>query len=211
MHPNPAFRGTETNQNIAFARVRGFGVLALSSEGAPLMSHVPFLLEEDGAVADLHLVRSNPMARVVRDPMPVRLAVTGPDSYVSPDWYGVDDQVPTWNYVAVHLTGTLSPLPQDDLPDLLDRLSAHFEAQLLPKPPWARDKMDAEAFTRMLRMIQPFRLHVEDIQGTWKLGQNKPTEVRHAAARHMAAQSVGSHTGELAALMQSPFSDTTKD
>ncbi len=211
MHPNPAFRGTETNQNIAFARERGFGVLALSSEGAPLMSHVPFLLEEDGAVADLHLVRSNPMARVVRDPMPVRLAVTGPDSYVSPDWYGVDDQVPTWNYVAVHLTGTLSPLPQDDLPNLLDRLSAHFEAQLLPKPPWTRDKMDAEAFTRMLRMIQPFRLHVEDIQGTWKLGQNKPTDVRHAAARHMAAQSVGSHTGELAALMQSPFSDTTKD
>ncbi|SFK92290.1 FMN-binding negative transcriptional regulator [Shimia haliotis] len=211
MHPNPAFRGTETAHNLVFARERGFGVLALSAEQAPLISHVPFLLTEDGAVADLHLVRSNPMARALSEPMPARLVVSGPDSYVSPDWYEIDDQVPTWNYVAVHLTGTLAPLPQDDLPDLLDRLSAHFEAQLLPKSPWTRDKMDAEAFHRMLRMIQPFRLHIEDVQGTWKLGQNKPSEARHAAARHMATQSVGSHTAELAALMQSSFSDPTKE
>lgn len=211
MHPNPSFRSTETTQSLAFARERGFGVIALSTDTAPLISHVPFLLSEDAAHADLHLVRSNPMARALREATPARLAVTGPDSYVSPDWYGIDDQVPTWNYIAVHLTGTLSPLPQDDLPDLLDQLSEHFEAQLLPKPPWTRDKMNPEAFDRMLRMIQPFRLQIDDVQSTWKLGQNKPVEARHAAARHMASQSVGSHTGEIAAMMQSPFSDPSKD
>lgn len=211
MHPNPAFRVTETAQSLAFARERGFGVLALSTDGPPLLSHVPFLLSEDATHADLHLVRSNPMARALREAKPARLAISGPDSYVSPDWYEIDDQVPTWNYVAVHLTGTLAPLPQDDLPDLLDRLSAHFEAQLLPKPPWTRDKMDLKAFNRMLRMIQPFRLQIDDVQSTWKLGQNKPAEARHAAARHMAAQSVGSETRELAALMQSPISDPSKD
>lgn len=211
MHPNPAFRGTEAAQNLAFARERGFGVLAVSADGPPLISHIPFLLADDGTSADLHLVRSNPMARALREAKPARLAVTGPDSYVSPDWYGVKDQVPTWNYVAVHLTGTLSPLPQDNLPDVLDRLSAHFEAHLLPKSPWTRDKMDGAAFDRMARMIQPFRLHIDDVQGTWKLGQNKPDDVRQAAALEMAAQSVGSHTAELAALMQSPFSDPTKD
>ncbi|MGR3714302.1 MAG: FMN-binding negative transcriptional regulator [Shimia sp.] len=207
MHPNPAFRGTETTDNITFARARGFGVLALSTDDAPMMSHVPFLLSKDGTSAELHLVRSNPMVRALKEPQPVRLAINGTDSYVSPDWYELDDQVPTWNYVAVHFVGILAPLPHAELPDLLDRLSAHFEAQLLPKPPWTRGKMDDTAFTRMLRMILPYRLTVHDIQGTWKLGQNKSTETRHAAAHQIAAQSTGSETRDLAALMLSPFAD----
>lgn len=208
MHPNPAFRGTEREQNLAFAKERGFGVLAVSAlDAAPMISHVPFLLSEDGKTVDLHLVRSNPMARAMRKATPVQLAVSGPDSYVSPDWYGVPDQVPTWNYVAVHLTGQMDLLPQGDLPDLLDRLSAHFEANLLPKPPWTRAKMGGDSFERMLRMIVPYRLTIDDVQGTWKLGQNKPTEVRHAAADQMAAFGFGSEARELAALIQSPFAD----
>ncbi|MDA5556828.1 FMN-binding negative transcriptional regulator [Shimia sp. MMG029] len=208
MHPNPAFRGTATEKNLAFARERGFGTLALSAaDGAPLLSHVPFLVSEAGDYADLHLVRSNPMVRAAKSAVPARLAVTGPDSYVSPDWYGVADQVPTWNYVAVHLTGQVEPLASEALPDLLDRLSAKFEAELAPKPLWTRDKMSEGAFERMLRMILPFRLHIEDVQGTWKLGQNKPTEVRHAAASQMTAYGFGSESRELAALMQSPFAD----
>ena len=208
MHPNPAFRGTAEDKNLAFAKERGFGVLAISApDAAPMISHVPFLLAEDGKSVDLHLVRSNPMARAVRTETPARLAISGPDSYVSPDWYGAADLVPTWNYVAVHLTGQLAPLPQDDLPDLLDRLSAHFEANLLPKPPWTRAKMSGDSFERMVRMIVPYRLTLEDVQGTWKLGQNKPTEARHAAADQMAAYGFGSEARELAALMQSPFAD----
>lgn len=105
MHPNPIFRQTPEARNVAFARAQGFGVLAVVAEGAPLMSHIPFLLSEDGAVAEFHLVRSNPIARALAAPLHARLAVVGPHSYVSPDWYGVEDQVPTWNYVAVHLVG----------------------------------------------------------------------------------------------------------
>lgn len=208
MHPNPAFRGTETEHNLAFAKERGFGLLAISApDAAPLLAHIPFLVNGDGKSVDLHLVRSNPMARAVREATPARLAVTGGDSYVSPDWYGAEDQVPTWNYVAVQLTGQLTPLPQAELPDLLDRLSAHFEANLLPKPAWTRAKMSDGSFERMLRMIVPFRLTIEDVQGTWKLGQNKPSEARHAAAANMAANGFGNESREIAALMQSPFAD----
>ncbi len=208
MHPNPAFRGTAEDKNLSFAKERGFGVLAISApDAAPMICHVPFLVSEDGTSIDLHLVRPNPMARAVRKATPARLAVSGPDSYVSPDWYKADDQVPTWNYVAVQITGQLAPLPQDTLPDLLDRLSAHFEANLLPKPPWTRAKMSGDSFERMLRMIVPYRLAIEDVQGTWKLGQNKPAEVRHAAADQMAAYGFGSGAREMAALMQSPFAD----
>ena len=59
--------------------------------------------------------------------------MSGPDSYISPDWYEVPDQVPTWNYVAVHLTGTLELRPQEELLDLLDRQSALFEARVRPE------------------------------------------------------------------------------
>lgn len=204
MHPNPAFRGTQTADNIAFARERGFGVLAVNGEDAPMMSHIPFLLSEDGAYADLHLVRSNPISRSLQDDAPARIAVSGPDSYISPDWYGVEDQVPTWNYVAVHLTGTLTPLPDCELPDLLERLSALFEERLLPKPIWSQSKMEPEALTKMLRMIRPFRLTITDVQGTWKLNQNKPDAVRLAAADQVAAYGIGTDTRLLAALMQSP-------
>ena len=73
MHPNPAFRGTAEDKNLAFAKERGFGMLAISApDAAPMVSHVPFLLAEDGKTADLHLVRSNPMARAVKSP-PLRV------------------------------------------------------------------------------------------------------------------------------------------
>ena len=204
MHPNPAYRGTETADNIAFSRERGFGVLALNGPEVPMLSHVPFLVSEDGHSADLHLVRSNPISRAVNAPTPARLAVSGPDSYISPDWYDAEDQVPTWNYVAVHLTGTLSPLPDADLPGLLERLSEHFEQRLLPKPIWSQSKMDPDALARMLRMIRPFRLTISQVQGTWKLAQNKTDAMRHAAADQVAAFGFGSDPRTLAALMKTP-------
>lgn len=121
MHPNPAFRQASRDENLGFARSRGFGTLAVSAPEGPLLSHVPFLLNGAGTAADLHLVRSNPILRLLDAPRPAVIAVQGPDGYVSPDWYGMPDQVPTWNYVAVHLRGTLEPLPQDALRDLLSR------------------------------------------------------------------------------------------
>ncbi|WP_424987941.1 FMN-binding negative transcriptional regulator [Microbulbifer sp. S227A] len=202
MHPNPVFHTADARMNIDFARERGFGVLAVAGrDGAPHLSHVPFLLDRDGASADLHLVRSNPVARMAV-PCPARIAVSGPDSYVSPDWYGLVDQVPTWNYIAVHLTGMLERRPQDELRALLDRESAFFETRLLPKPPWRADKMDGEALDRMMRMIVPFRLRVETVDGTWKLNQNKPDAARLDAADHVEAHGIGTETALLAALMR---------
>ena len=185
MHPNPAFRMTAADTNLDFARDRGFGMLTLNSDDGPLAAHVPFLLTGDGAFLDLHLARSNPIARA---PLPAKalVAVSGPDAYISPDWYGVQDQVPTWNYVAVHLRGTLHPMPIETLRDHAEALSARFEADLLPKKPWVSAKMTDGVMDRMMRMIVPFRLHVETVDGTWKLSQNKEPQVRHAAADALA-------------------------
>ena len=166
------------------------------------MAHVPFILNDAGDLAELHLVRSNPIARALKTPQPVRLAVTGADSYVSPDWYGIEDQVPTWNYVAVHLTGTLALRPAEELPDLLARQSAIYEARLTPKTPWKMHKMTPEARDKMLRMIVPCQFRVTGVDGTWKLGQNKDGAVRLAAAEQMAAHGFGTDPAVMAALMR---------
>ncbi|RLJ51972.1 PaiB family negative transcriptional regulator [Litoreibacter meonggei] len=201
MHPNPAFRQDPNSRNIGFARERGFGTLAINGDDGPLTAHIPCLLSQDGKQAELHLVRSNPIARACKGPTKAVITVTGPDSYISPDWYGVADQVPTWNYVAVRISGTLSPLPQDNLHALLDRLSAHFEDPLLPKTPWTSAKMSDGVMDRMMRQIQPFQFDVTQIDGTWKLGQNKPDDVRVKAADHVAGHGIGQDTQTLSALM----------
>ncbi len=201
MHPNPAFRQTPAERNLAFARARGFGVLTVNGPEGPLAAHVPFLLSDAGDTLDLHLARSNPLARAAL-PAPAVLAVSGPDSYISPDWYGVDDQVPTWNYVAVHLRGLLHPLPVEALRGHADALSARFEAELLPKKPWVSTKMSDGVMERMMRMILPFRMEISSVDGTWKLNQNKPEPVRLSAADALDATAGESAAHALARLMR---------
>lgn len=190
MHPNPVFHTKEAQENLKFAMARSFGTLTTNGSNGPLISHVPFLIEGDKI--GLHLVRSNPIARALRDQtLPACTAVIGPDSYISPDWYGVDDQVPTWNYIAVHLRGTLELRPQEELQDLLDRQSAHFEQQLAGKAPWTTDKMSEGVMDKMMRAIVPCRMQIEAIDGTWKLNQNKPDEVRLRAADAVETDGLG--------------------
>ncbi|ARE40798.1 Negative transcriptional regulator [Rhodovulum sp. P5] len=200
MHPNPAFRTRPRDANVAFARDRGFGMLTVNGPDGPHVSHVPFLLSEDGTVVETHLVRSTPLARSL--PASAVLAVQGPDGYISPDWYGLPDQVPTWNYVAVHLRGPLEVAPPDALRDLLDRQSALFEERLAPKPVWTTAKMPDEGLARLMRAILPCRMRVEVVEGTWKLGQNKPEAARIAAADGLAAAALSPEARILADLMR---------
>ena len=203
MHPNPAFRQTPAGQNLAFARARGFGILSVNGPDGPLMAQVPFLLSPDADFVDLHLARSNPIARAGL-PAPAVIAVPGPDAYISPDWYGphdrVPDQVPTWNYVAVHLRGVLEPLEGDALRSHLDALSAEHEGRIADKRPWTSAKMSPGAMERLMRMILPFRFRVSQVDGTWKLNQNKPSDVRSRAAAALATGTPGAQA--IAALMR---------
>ena len=203
MHPNPAFRQSPQEVNLAFARARGFGVLSVNGADGPLAAHVPFLLSDCGGFADLHLARSNLIARAAL-PGPALLAVGGPDAYISPDWYGphdqVPDQVPTWNYVAVHLRGVLEPMDGTTLASHVDALSAEHEGRIAGKTPWTSAKMTEGAMARMLRMILPFRLRISQVEGTWKLNQNKPPEVRARAADMLAQGNESAQS--IAALMR---------
>ena len=61
MHPNPIFRKTDTQRSLDFARQTGFGNLMAVLDDRPLVSHIPFLIFEDGQEVELHLARSNPI------------------------------------------------------------------------------------------------------------------------------------------------------
>jgi transcriptional regulator len=76
VHPNPVFHDATAERNIAFARARAFGLLVVAAPDGPLISHIPFLLSDDAATADLHLVRSNPIARMGAGPHEASLDLT---------------------------------------------------------------------------------------------------------------------------------------
>lgn len=209
MHPNPVYHAPGAAQNMAFARERGFGVLTISGEDGPLASHIPFVISDDGTRLDAHIVRSNPIWRALQGgEAKALIAVSGPDGYVSPDWYGVADQVPTWNYVAVHLRGVLRLREPDELRAHLDDLSERFETHLAPKPVWHSSKMDQEVMARMMRTIAPVSLSIESVAGTWKLNQNKTEAARMGAADGIEASGIGMELDALVALMRDPPTET---
>lgn len=208
MHPAPAFRQASRETNLAFARERSFGILAVDAGDAagPVLSHIPFLLAGDGRAVHAHIVRSNPIAHsLAQGERRAVLAVSGPDGYVSPDWYEAGNEpVPTWNYVAVHLRGRLRLRPEETLRPHLDALAAQFEGRLPSKPPWRVSKVPERHLQAMMRAILPVELVVETVDGTWKLNQNRTDEARLNAARHLENGGIGMETAPLARLMRSP-------
>ena len=203
MHPNPAFREDDQARALVAARQRGFGVMTVMGPQGVLASHVPFVLE--ATTVGAHLSRGGAVARHLRQgPAETLLIVSGPDAYISPDWYGLEDQVPTWNYVAVHLRGTARLLPDEALRPHLERLTAEMEGRLLPKPPWKIDKMTPGVAERMMRQIVPIEITVATVEATFKLNQNKVDAARLAAADAVEGAGQGHAPAALARLMRAP-------
>ncbi|QIE56477.1 FMN-binding negative transcriptional regulator [Pikeienuella piscinae] len=205
MHPNQIYRAADAARNLIFARERGFGVVTIGGDDEPLASHIPFLIDAAGERLEAHIVRSNPIWRRLRaGPARALVAISGPDGYVSPDWYGEPDLMPTWNYVAVHLKGELRLADQAGLRAHLAALSATFETRLAPKAPWTLEKMEPEALQRMMRMIAPVEMRVDAVEGTWKFSQNKSDAARAGAADGVENAGLGAETAALASLMRAP-------
>lgn len=181
MHPNSTFRWEDRVAMRALVAELGFGQLFAATADGPRVAQVPVVwLDQD--TLGLHVARGNGIVRHL-DGATGLFTALGPDGYVSPDWYGLGpDQVPTWNYVAVELEGTMRRMSDDELVAQLDQLSAEQEGKLAPKAPWTRDKMDPKLFGKMTTAIVGFRLEIAGWRGTLKLGQNKPDAARLSAA-----------------------------
>jgi transcriptional regulator len=176
MHPNRAFAWDDAGEMLALVRDVAFCTICIDG---PMVAHAPVVVHGPDRLR-FHVSRSNRAAAM--DGARALVSCLGPDAYISPDWYGTPDQVPTWNYLAVEAEGPLRRLDEAELAELLDALSAQHEARLAPKPGWTRGKMTPGRFEAMLKAIVGFEMTIEELRGTRKLGQNKKDAERAGAA-----------------------------
>ena len=179
MHPNSKFAWTDEDGMRAFVNRTAFAHIVIVADGRPVSAHAPLLIAPDGSVR-FHLSRANRLTGLL-DGAAVLATVMGTHFYVSPDWYGSEDQVPTWNYRLVEIDGVARLLDEAELRDLLDGLSAAHEAQLAPKPAWTTGKMDQQKLDMMVRAITGFAIDAPQFRGAVKMGQNKSGPERRGA------------------------------
>ncbi|MEI9923581.1 MAG: FMN-binding negative transcriptional regulator [Bradyrhizobium sp.] len=189
MYTPPMFK-SDRAASLAFAQARGFGSVCAWDGSRPIASSLPFYLAfgDDGTPQmAFHVARHNPLVKLADGTSSWLMAVTGADAYVSADWYVSPDQVPTWLYQAVHLTGPVRKLSDNELGPHLDALSAKFENWLAPKPPWMSSKMTAGRLAAMKQAIVGLVMTVEEIEGSFKLNQHK-SDVDHVAVADALTQ-----------------------
>ena len=169
---NRADGADEMREFVADIRV---GWLVTSRvRAAPAASFLPVVWRGDTVIA--HFAKANSHWREIENDTPALLIVTGPDAYVSPTWYTAKAEhgkvVPTWNYSAVHLTGTARV--HDD-PEWLraavtDLTDQHEE---LRDQPWHVSDAPAPYIEGQLRGIIGVELTVTGVEGKAKLSQNR--------------------------------------
>ncbi len=203
MYTPPPFK-SDRAASLAFAQARGFATVCAWDGDKPVASALPFCLDfaDDGTpMAYFHVARGNALVGLAGGKSRWLLAVNGADAYVSPDWYVSPDQVPTWLYQAVHLTGTVDLMPEGELGAHLDALSAKFESWLAPKPPWTVDKVSAGRREMLKKAIVGLVMTVEDIEGSFKLNQHK-SDADHAAVATALAKQGDPASPQIAGMMR---------
>ena len=189
MYTPPAFKVQHPALALAFAAARGFGLIVSCDGGRPLASPVPFLIEErpgKGPRETFHVARPNPLAALAEKRRTWLMAVSGADAYVSAAWYASPDQVPTWLYETVHLSGPVAVVPAEHARAHLDALTARFEQGIAD--PWTTDKVAPAKLEQLMRAIVVIEMLVEDIEGKFKLNQHKNDADHVAIASQLLAE-----------------------
>jgi transcriptional regulator len=189
----PQFR-IEEQRALAFAADRGFGVVVAADECGPRGSHVPFVIarRDDRVIVQIHFTAKNPLVALADGKRRYLLIVSGDDAYISNDWYVSRDNVSTWLYEAVHLSGVAHLREPEENRGHGDALLAVSEARL-PKQPWELTEMEPTKRESMLSAIRVIDLVVDQIEGQSKLNQHKSDEDHVAVANQLArAEETGS-------------------
>ena len=184
MHPARYFHEADRLTLAAFVASNALATIVGVDGATAVTAATPILMVRSSV--RFHLSTRNRLTAVLTASRSALATVIAEDAYISPDWYAAADQVPTWNYRSVDIEGALRVMTRDETRQLLDDLSAHFEARLAPKSPWTRAKMRSEPFEAMLSAITGFEMSIERMDGTFKLSQNKPDDERARVATRLA-------------------------
>ncbi|NWB94161.1 FMN-binding negative transcriptional regulator [Pseudomonas agarici] len=165
----------------------GFGTLVTFNDSDLEISHIPMLLDEneEGSLRLLgHLSRNNPQFQPLSVDNRAIVMFLGPDAYISPQWYPSTAQtgrsVPTWNYTAIHIRGTIRFFQEEEqILELLTRQTARHESGRAY--PWSPAQAPSDHIHAMAHGVVGFEIPVEHIQGKWKMSQYASTEDRKGA------------------------------
>jgi len=183
-----------------FIRQNSFGILINQVDGKPWATHIPLELEKHNGKDVLvgHIAKANPQWKSFQKEAQMLCIFNGPHAYVSSSWYK-EEEVPTWNYIAVHVYGSLKILSEEETIQSLHRLVDHYESQ--SKNPLSLHDVSPKTL-RQVKGVVGFSITVEEIQAAYKLSQTRQDD--HAAiisnleergvteseiARHMKKQS----------------------
>lgn len=164
------FENTDAKQIDEFIRQNSFATLVTQGEDKPLASHIPLELSEDGKRLHGHVARANQQWKTFNSTDEALVIFTGPHTYVSSSWYD-HENVSTWNYVAVHVYGTIRIIEGDELYNALKKLTDKYEKN--SERPVSVEKMPSEYVNNSVRGIVGFEITIKAVQATSKLSQNR--------------------------------------
>lgn len=152
--------------------MNSFETLVTTKKGKPIATHLPLQLvkEEDTYYVTGHMVHGNPQWRTFETTEEVLVMFQGPHAYISSSWYE-QENVPTWNYQAVHVYGTATILDEEELKKDLTKLLGKYEKHR--KDPVLCDKFSSSFLEKEIKGIVGFKIKVGEMQAAYKLSQNQ--------------------------------------
>jgi transcriptional regulator len=160
---------------VAFMRANPFVILISTTADGPFATHLPVVIRESGdqLIIRGHVAKANPHWRYLEQQPNCLIIFHGPHAYVSPTNYTTRENVPTWNYGAVHVYGNTHVFSApEELLGVLHELIPMFEPSYAGQ--WA--SLSETYRERMLSHIVGFEITVTKIEAKFKLSQNRTPE-----------------------------------
>lgn len=194
------FKVKNVEEVLSFIQMNSFGTLITTNKGKPLATHLPMQIvrEEGTCFVTGHMAYGNPQWRTFEKDEEVLVIFQGPHAYISSSWYEKEN-VPTWNYQAVHLYGTARVLEDEelkqDLKALLQKYEKHREDPVL----W--ETLSPQLLENQLKGIVGFKVKIGEIQAAYKLSQNRSETDYHRIIDHLKKEG-DPHSNNMAELMK---------
>lgn len=155
-----------------FLQKNSFGILVNQTNGKLWATHIPLELDSNNngkQVLQGHISKENPQWESFTDDDKVLAIFSGAHSYISPSWYD-HENVPTWNYIAVHVYGKIKIIEGEAVIESLKKLVDKYEQN-------SENPVRIEDFSKKTMMqtrgIVAFEIEIEEIQAQRKLSQNR--------------------------------------
>ncbi len=156
-----------------FMRENPFAIIASELNDEIIATHLPVEIENDIAGNNLirtHMAKANPQWKSFSEEKEILVIFSGPHTYISSSWYD-HVNVPTWNYIAIHVYGKPKILGRDETLGVLDRLTKHYEQ--FSKQPFDMSQLSEQFIESHLKALVAFEISIERIDAKHKLSQNR--------------------------------------